>query len=149
MNIRTSLAAGAISVVALSLPLGAQGWESAAPGMRVSMRVVDSLQPGEVRRNAVVGTILRRDSTAFYLRVTAADTLRVAHGSISRLELSKGRSRVRSAIATALLGGTLVASFPPDRRSSLDFGQWFGAGAIVGGVIGAVVPDERWRRVKR
>jgi hypothetical protein len=130
--------------------LHAQGWESVVPGSRVSIRVTDSIHAGGLRRNAVVGTVLDRDSSFVYLRVTAADTLRVPRSSITALAVSKGRSRTRSAIKYALLEGALFGAFLPcSRETPRKVYLTVGAGTVVGAVIGALVPDERWRRVKR
>src|SRR4051812_11703265 len=92
-RMRASIAAAAMLFIAASSSLHAQGWNSIAPGTRVSIRIIDSLNPADTRRNAVVGTVLGRDSAGFYLRVTATDSFRVSHSSITRLEVSQGRSR--------------------------------------------------------
>ena len=150
MTLRAPCAAAVLAFVTVSSPLHGQAWESVAPGMRISIRVVDSLHPGDPGRNAVVGTVLHHDSTSFYLRVTSADTLRVSRASITRLAVSKGRSRVRSAVTYALFEGALFSLLvPASHKGTNDFYRSFGAGALVGGTIGAALPGERWRRVKR
>ena len=113
MTLATSCAATMLAFVALASPVDGQGWASGVPGMRVSIRVVDSFNPGYLGRNAVVGTILHRDSAFFYLRVTSADTLRVSQASITRLAVSKGRSRARSAVKYAPLEGALFSLLTP------------------------------------
>jgi hypothetical protein len=129
--------------------LRGQRWEPVAPGMRVSMRVVDSLSSGDLSRNFVVGNVLNRDDASFYVRVTSSDTLRVAYGSISQLAISQGRSRVRSAVKYAFMEAVLFGLLMPDQHTRENRRLTVAGGAVLGGIIGAIVPDERWHRVKR
>ena len=143
------LACLAMAIPFLASALRAQQWEPVAPGMRVSIRVVDSLPSDALTRNAVIGRVLHRDGSSFYVRVTSADTLRVPYGSISQLSISHGHSRVRSALKYGFEGALFGLFIPSTNRTTDKFYRSLAAGTVIGAVIGTAVPDERWRRVKR
>jgi len=129
----------------------AQGWEAMNVGARVSLRVNDSLlPPGLARRNAIVGLVANRDPDAVYLQITRGDTLRVPRANITRLAVSRGRSRTRSALRVALLEGIVIAAFPPPRGEYFDSRHLrvIGIGAGFGGLLGALWPPEDWKRLR-
>lgn len=129
----------------------AQGWDDAAIGARVSLRVVDSLlPPGLARRNAIVGLVAKREPDALYVQITIDDTARISRATITRMAVSRGVSRRRSATHVALLAGVLYTVLPPvggeyfDREHFRDIT----VATAIGGLLGAAFPAEKWKRLR-
>jgi hypothetical protein len=128
-----------------------QGWEAMNVGARVSIRVSDSLLPaGLPRRNAIVGLVARREPESVYLQITSNDTLQLPRRMITRLAVSHGKSRSRSAVRLGLIEAAIFAVLPPARGEYFDNDHFqsiaFGAG--LGSLIGALWPPEEWKRLR-
>lgn len=97
----------------------------------------------------VIGTLER----------VAGDTLVIRHGTAGMLVLgkepgqaiyiSRGRSRIRSALRVALSNGLLTYAIADlTDATSRSTVRWSGGMAASGFVLGALLPSERWRRVR-
>ena len=151
---KTSLvfvACGLLMTVSPSNAAEAQGWDGAAIGARISVRVADSLlPPGLARRNAIVGLVANREPQSLYVQITSDDTIRISRAAITRMYVSRGKSRRRSATELAILEGLIFTALPPVKGSYFgrDHFQAIGAAAIAGGMLGAVFPFEKWKRLR-
>jgi hypothetical protein len=142
---------GFVATFCPCIVVGAQGWDGAEIGSRVSLRVVDSMLPaGLPRKNAIVGLVARREPQALYVSITSDDTLRISHVTIVRMYVSRGVSRRRSAFRLALVEGALFTLLPPLRGDYFDSEhvQRIGFAVVGGGVIGALFPREEWKRLR-
>jgi hypothetical protein len=150
---RTSLLAVAALMALMGDPRSAsgQGWDAMSVGSRISLRVNDSLlPPGLARKNAIVGLVANYTPEALYLQITTHDTLRIPRATITRLSLSRGKSRARSAVRLGLIEAIVLTVLPPARGEYFD-SDHFGSiaiGAGLGALIGAVWPPEEWKKLK-
>jgi len=108
-------------------------------------------------RSQLVGTLTGMDSTMLELRVgSTPSSLRIPYSVIERSYISRGPRPRGVAMASGaaragvlgLVGGLIAAAFRPSGTSAGDEVRNRAIGsAMVGLVIGAVRPGERWRRV--
>ena len=128
-----------------------QGWEAMNVGARVSIQVSDSLlPPGLARKNAIVGLVSRREPESVSLQITSTDTLLVPRTMITRLAVSRGKSRQRSAIRLGAIEAAVLAVLPPSRGEYFDSDHFRGIaiGAGLGALIGALLATEEWKRLR-
>lgn len=128
-----------------------QGWEAMNVGARVSIQVSDSLlPPGLARKNAIVGLVSRREPESVSLQITSTDTLLVPRTMITRLSVSRGKSRQRSAIRLGAIEAAVLAVLPPSRGEYFDSDHFRGIaiGAGLGALIGALLATEEWKRLR-
>lgn len=149
------------------------------PGVASAQRRADSVQVGSrvrvwipesapqegapfIRRQMIRGEVTRSTPDTLTVRPSPdVGELAVPVAQIRRLDISRGvPSRARSAVEAAI-GGAIATSLWFGLSYSLrddDFGvnsrgQAFalgaGAGFVVGGILGALAPTERWRRLRR
>lgn len=161
-----------LAILALPLALGlpvalhAQAeLDSLAPGTRVRIFLPDSLrQPGQSGSPALLlrGTLTRqRADTLFLALAPGVGEVAVTRGALRRVDVSRGMpSRLESAGAEAVRVGLLYALLSTityvtrtddgtaDRLSyPQHVGVSVGLGFVTGGIVGAIWPRERWRRV--
>lgn len=146
-----------VALLMLASPLlltavGAQPLSEVAPGARVRIRA-----PGIVA-GRYTGTVLSRTSDTIVVASSAAASVRVPVGSLTSVEVSRGRSRARGAGKGALWGGGIgigLGVLAAAAGSAEDYGGESDAevitgsilgGAIWGALIGAIVGSERWER---
>lgn len=124
---------------------------------RVRILLPDSLRAAPLSRPArvLIGTLVRATSDTLYLHLGTPDTVRIARLTVRQVAISRGASRMRSAIqfgmfagsVSALVGNLLDSQSGRSRdRRALTYG---GIGVGVGGAIGAISPFEHWRRLRR
>ena len=132
-----------------------QGIADLPAGARVRITLPDSARqtPLTLRVQSVIGTVARTTSDTLWLQVASRDTVRVPRAALRRVEVSRGVSRARSALEFGFgigLGVGLASAFGAygdDHRG--DDAIVIGAvTAAFGGVLGALRPYERWRRVR-
>jgi hypothetical protein len=124
------------------------------PGERVQLVLHDSLRQGPVlpARQTVVGQFLRATADSVWIRPHGASELAVARPVIRSASVSRGRSRLRSAlILGAAWGFGFAASVAVDqldedhdhkgRDALIGAGVGLGAGML----LGAARPYEHWR----
>ena len=123
-------------------------------GSRVRVTIPDSLRQDVFlpRARSVVGTLARATPDTLWLEIGSPDSVRVARTVVRRLEVSRGASRVESALQQGIGFGVmsyiLVHSLS-DRSDRRDRAMKVGLTAAgVAGLVGALRPFERWRRVR-
>jgi hypothetical protein len=143
--------------IGLARPVAAQRTEEPAVGSRIRVGLPDSLRVSPfVRRGQwIAGTLVRTTPDSLVLHVGGANPFHVARRDVTRLEVSEGSSRVRSAADQALFGAVLfgVATYFVDhaeggvqrRRVTIAVGS----GVAAGVVLGALSPFEHWRMLRR
>lgn len=77
-----------------------------------------------------------------------ASPVSIANDGIRQLDISRGVSRTRSALKTGLQGA-LAWYILSAHEYEEDALLWAGGGFALGAVIGAIWPQERWKRVFR
>lgn len=128
------------------------------PGERVQLVLRDSLRQGPLlpARQTVMGQFLRATADSVWIRPHGASELAVARPVIRHARVSRGTSRLRSALLLGVgwgLGfGASVAVNQLDehhdhRGRDVVIGAGVGLGAGV--LLGAVRPYEHWRRTRR
>lgn len=141
-------------------PAVAQWPSEIAPGARVQVRLPEAeFQRRAPRGQLLRGRVVRLAQDSLYLAVTdSVGPLAVPRSLIERLDISRGvPSRGTSALIRAIETGlsfalvtALVNELYDDSR--LSFGEAAlaggGIGLVLGGVVGALRPEERWRRVR-
>ena len=159
---RSSLLAISL-LLTLTVSAGAQQYPAdVVAGVRVRLAVRDSVrqEPLWPRQQMIIGTVATVGSDTLYLAVpSTTGTLAVPRESVRQLSISRGvPSRTASAFLTGLewaVAGALSfwaaqhynddEAFDSDGQAAL-VGAGIGFG--LGGLIGAVSPSERWRRVR-
>jgi len=130
-----------------------------AAGARVQVRLPEAEFQPKARGQLLRGRVVRLAQDSLYLAVTdSVGPLAIPRSLIERLEYSRGvPSRptsaliqgLRTGVAYALVVG-LVNELYDD--SDLSFGEAAllggGIGVAIGAVVGAIRPEERWRRVR-
>ena len=113
---------------------GAQSSDSVAVGARVRVILRDSLRQWTFapRTQTLIGTVVTRNADTLTLTIGAADTARVSRPQVRGLAVSRGTSRLRSAIAQAAFGA-LVGSVLSDRA----WPRWANVG-VAGGLARAI-----------
>ena len=134
-------------ILCLSATCGAQSSDPVAVGARVRVILRDSLRQWTFapRAQALIGTVVARHADTLTLTIGAADTARVSRQQVRGLAVSRGTSRLRSAVAQAAFGA-LLGSVISDR----ELPRWsiVGIGVGLGSVVGLLAPYEHWRRVR-
>jgi hypothetical protein len=150
-------------LLTLTVPVAAQQYPAdVIAGVRVRLAVRDSVrqEPFWPRQHMIIGTVTNVSSDTLYVAVpSTTGTLAVPRESVRQLSISRGvPSRAESALRTGLewaVAGALSfwaaqqydddETFDSDGQAAL-IGAGVGFG--VGGLIGAISPSERWRRVR-
>jgi len=155
IRLRARLVLVAASLLAVTACAHANTRPSLPPdGSRVRVTIPDSLRPDMFmpRARSVVGTLARATPDTLWLEIGSPDSVRVARNTVRRLEVSRGASRVASALERGIglgaMGFLLVQSLSdhPDRRERATKVGLSTAG--VAALAGALWPFERWRRVR-
>ncbi len=149
---RTALPIALVTCV-LATRADAQRVDPAA-GSRVRITVADSLRqsPYMARSTSLVGTLARVTPDTLWLNVGGPDTVRVPRSTLRRMEVSRGASRVSSAleqgIFVALVFGPLAYNAADDSHEKRKAVAIVGSTAVLAAIIGAVRPYEHWRRAR-
>jgi hypothetical protein len=141
-------------IVAMALALPATGVAQLVPDSLISRRVRIFLTPlGRDVEGAGAAQLLRGELTkvtpdSITLSIHPGVTpISVAGASVRYLEVSRGVSRGRTAVGlglkAALVWGALGGSMEDDVSPFV----WAGAGFVIGGIAGALLPQEHWRTV--
>lgn len=160
-------AQGGWPAILLALTLGmassvaAQWPGEVAPGARVQVRLPEvQYQAGGSRGHLIRGLVTGLTPDTIYLAVTdSVGRLAIPRALIQRMDLSRGvPSRGQSAAQRGLLMGAIGALWflfvaeLDDEPDGLDEGDAMligaGTGAVMGSVLGALYPRERWKRVR-
>ena len=127
-------------------------------GARVQLVLRDSLRQGPVlpARQMVVGEFIRATADSVWIRPYGASTFGVARPLIKYARVSRGTSRLRSALTLGFGWGFSVAAAVAIEQLDEDRANerrdlWVGAGVGFGAgvLLGSVRPFEHWRSVKR
>lgn len=116
-------------------------------------------QSGAARGQLLRGRVARLAPDSLYLAVTdSVGPLPIPRALIERIDVSRGvPSRATSALIRGIQTGlsfALVAALVNELydESNVSFGEAAlaggGIGLVLGGVVGALRPEERWRRVR-
>ena len=152
------LACGIVLLVTGTAAAGAQGAPRITAGLRVRITHTDAAEP-----SPIIGTVLQRDADSLVLRVAGSERrVAVAYPQLSGLALSRGmKSRTAKGAGIGFLVGAAVGGILGATASS-DGGCCMGGGGpnmilaavgsgvlgigglVVGSVIGAHHPIERW-----
>lgn len=111
---------------------------------------------GAVPRQALRGQLLSTGPDSLVVQVhPEAAPVAVSLNGIYEVEASRGISRSRTAVNHALLGAVTWTGIGAMSETEFGGGEtesiliWTAGGLILGGVLGAVFPEERWRRIFR
>jgi hypothetical protein len=150
-----------VTATSVTGDLAAQWPRSLAPGDRVRVRLPEAqYQLDGSRAHLIRGRITGLVPDTLYLAVTdSVGPLVIPRSLVQRLDISRGApSRGVSALQRGLIFGVanalaaLVAfgiNDEPDGIDSRDAALvWGGSGLVIGGVLGALYPRERWKRVQ-
>lgn len=154
-----------VAALCLAVPVAAAAQFPAAvqPGARIRVWLPEPVRQldGPSRRQVLRGTVGAVAGDTLRLLVPAtAGLLAVPRSSIRRLEISRGQSRVASAIERAVggaMGGAITWALlnDPRRRGGPHYPtDWRAAGvgatygASIGAVLGILAPHEQWRRLR-
>ena len=147
------VAAALLALLAVALGAARVGAQSAvAPPVGARVRVVlpDSVRAASFGQpsRALVGILAHATPDTLWLEVGSPDTVRVARASLRSVQVSRGASRIASAVELGLFTGityglVAYAASPEDVRArrAVRFGIGFGA---VGALLGTLRPYERW-----
>src|SRR5687767_4780726 len=100
----------AASLLALSACAHANARPSLPPvGSRVRVTIPDSLRQDVVLplARSVIGTLARATPDTLWLEIGSPDSVRVARTTVRRMEVSRGASRVGSALEQGFLLGAM------------------------------------------
>lgn len=126
-------------------------------GSRVQLIVRDSLRQGPVfpARQIMVGQFVRATTDSVWIRPTGAAEFGVARREIKRASVSRGASRLRSALTLGAQFGFCLAVGVALERVDGDndiHGRdvWIASGVGLGAglALGALSPYEHWRGVR-
>lgn len=162
MRVLLCALATALASASFGSPLAAQFPTDVAVGTRLRVALPDSLPRVWPREQWVRGEVAALAVDTLYLRVPGTESpLAIRRAAIKRLDRSLGvptraESALRGAVGWALLGALFGMSTGwPDwdgglHDRSLGDRAALGAtsGAVIGFVVGALFPSERWRRVR-
>ena len=130
------------------------------PGARLQVRLPEAeFQAGARRGHLVRGRVVRLSPDSIYLAVTdSLGPLAIPRSLIQRLDRSRGvPSRTSSALLRGARDGAAIALLTVllnelHEESDLTTGEAAllggGVGFALGAVVGALRPEERWRRVR-
>jgi hypothetical protein len=157
---RVRVAAIALRVVATLLvaqPVLAQAapHDLPPPGTRVGINLPDTVRSifrGGGTPSWLKGTLVASDEGVIVLRVASGDSIRIRRTAQQTLYVRRGVSRPWSALKSAALATIVSASVVQSNRDDLStraqhitLGSW----AAVGALVGALLPSERWTRMRR
>ena len=155
LGLRARLVPIAASLLAVSACAHANARPSLPPaGSRVRIAVDDSLRqaPYTSRSRSLIGTLARGTSDTLWLHVAGPDTVRVPRSTVRWMEVSRGASRLSSALEqgffVAVIFGLPAYGAADDRDEKREAVAIVGGTAVLAAIIGAVRPYERWRRVR-
>lgn len=115
---------------------------------------------GPARRQLLRGVVESVGRDSMRLAVPRAGTLSIPRSSIRRIEVSRGTSRIATAVERAVggaIGGAITFGLMNDPKRTggphyrTDWraaGVGAGWGAGIGAVLGFIAPVEQWRRVR-
>ena len=154
-RVRARLVPVAVSLLAATACAHANTRPSLPPvGSRVRVTIPDSLRPDVVqpRARSVIATLARATPDTLWLEIGSPDSVRVARTTVRRLEVSRGASRVESALQQGFVFGAMgymlvhsISDHPDKRERALRVGL---TAAGVAALLGAVRPYEHWRRLR-
>ena len=115
--------------------------------VRVFLTPVQTTAQGPRTAQLLSGTLSKvtRDSITLILHPQAAPVT-VATTGIDQIDLSRGVSRRRTALRVGLRGALLWGAINL-RDEELSPFLWAAGGFVVGGILGAVMPEEYWQPV--
>ena len=133
-----------VCTLASATPLIAQQMETVTVGVRDRLTLRDSVcaQPFTRQTTPLIGTVISSTANDFTLAVGARDPVRITRPSIRSVQISRGASRRRSAIARGIKG-EVVGTLRRGEASERVLGAAIGTG--LGVVIGLLSPFEHWR----
>jgi hypothetical protein len=155
-----SICLGLLLTQWLSAGASAQWPPEIAPGARIQLQIPEAeFQASPHRGHLLRGRVVRLVKDSLYLAVTdSVGLLPIPRSLIQRLEYSRGvPSRTTSALGRGLRAGAgsallLVLLNELDDNSEISTGEAAllggGIGFAIGAVVGALRPEERWRRVR-
>jgi hypothetical protein len=125
------------------------------PATRVRLLLPDSSRqaPLAPRRQVVIGRVVRSTADSIYLQLPTSTPFGVARAGVP-IWVSRGVSRPHSALQAGafmamLAAATIYFDGPQGRYHQSSDAMVAGAiGFGVGGIIGALSPWERWRRLR-
>ena len=98
--------------------------------------------------HAVRGELVKVTADSLTLLIHAsASPVSFALDSIRGLEISRGVSRGRTAIKFGLQAAPLWGAMSLGDRDDVSPFIWAGAGFVFGAILGALTPQEHWKRV--
>jgi hypothetical protein len=135
----------------ISQPVSAQILPDSLTSRRVRVHLdpIDRDVEGYWYAPVVRGTLLELTADSVTLRLhEAASPVTIATTGISQIYLSKGISRSRTALTRGILWGFTwwALRHTQDEDSAL---LWGGAGFVLGASVGAIFPEEGWKRIFR
>jgi hypothetical protein len=157
------LVLAATTLAFCSATAAAQFPHGVEPGVRVRVWLPESYQQenGPWRRQLLRATVSAVGNDTLRLEVPGAEgTLTLARATIRRIDISRGTSRVATALERAFgfavvgaitaainndPGGKKWPNYNRDWRAAGEGAKW---GAAFGAVLGFVLPTERWHRVR-
>jgi hypothetical protein len=153
-----SIAAVLIALAGWTVSLAAQWPPQVTPGIRVQVRLPEAQHQVGPRGQLLRGRVTGLAQDTLYLAVTdSVGPLAIPRSFVQRLEISRGApSRGVSALLGGLIGGAfgaatfyLVTVISPNGGDTGDAALMGGAiGLGLGGLSGALWPQERWKRVR-
>jgi hypothetical protein len=124
--------------------------------IRVHFARQDRSLEGHAPRQALRGILTDISGDSVTLRFhPLASPVTVSVNGIQQIDLSRGVSRSRTAVRQALLGAAYMGAIGAMNDHELGGGPWenyliwAGGGAVMGVVLGIVLPEERWKRIYR
>lgn len=143
--------AALLVLAALPTPARGQALGELQPGARVRLRAPP------VVAGRLTGTVIGRTGDTLVVAGEKVGQVRVPVRALSRIEVSRGKSHARGAIAGTMWGGgiglalgVLMAAAPADSADDVSRGEYVlwstVSGALVGLPVGAVIGRERWER---
>jgi hypothetical protein len=151
---------GLMMLMVCAADLAAQWPSEVTPGTRIRIRLPETqYQMDGPRGHLLRGRVAALSGDTVYLAVTdSVGSLAIPRAMIQRLDVSRGApsrgvSALQRGAITAvggalwgLLAGSLDESNDVDTEDAMLVGG--GIGLAVGGVLGAIFPRERWKRVR-
>jgi hypothetical protein len=148
----------ALFISTVSAVAHSQSLSDVQAGQRVQLTLRDSLRQEPILspRQIVVGQFVRLTGDSVWIRPVGASDIGVARLAIKKARVSRGASRLRSALTLGFgLGVGFALSVAVDhidtdrehpKRNALIAG---GVGLTAGTVVGAITPFEHWRDIRK
>jgi len=153
-----SIAVVLIALAGWTVSFAAQWPPQVSPGTRVQVRLPEAQHQAGQQGHLLRGRVSSLAEDTLYLAVAdSLGPLAIPRSFVKRLEISRGApSRGISALLGGLIGGAfgaatfyLVTVISPNGGDSGDAALVGGAiGLGLGGLSGALWPQERWKRVR-